>query len=231
MSRPRILLTSDRAVVGDPPRLADFVNAVYTEAVERAGGLVTLLPAGDIHRVAEALTHADGVLLTGGPDYRRAGLDPHSRYCHTHREKRDLALWPLLAERYHAVLGICLGMQLMTLGAGGALYQDLPSQAPDAGLHRGTHHRVRLRPDSRLGRLLGNTILVNSRHHQALKQPGHGFVVAGWATDGLVEAIEAPGQRFLVGVQWHPEGMRRSAPQQRLFRAFVEASGNGGRWP
>jgi len=230
MPRPLILLTCDRDVVSTPPRLADFVNAAYVHAVQRAGGVTALVPAVDGPMLHDLLDRADGVLLTGGRDYRRAGLHPASEYCHRDRQRRDLLLWRLVASRHHAVLGICLGMQLMTLGAGGTLYQDLSSQFPGSRPHRGSHHAVLLASDSRLGGLLGTRIQVNSSHHQAIRRPAKVFRAVGWALDGVTEAMEFPGERFVVGVQWHPERMPQSAVQQGLFAAFLRASGNGGHW-
>jgi len=230
MNRPLILLTCDRGVVGHPPRLADLVNSAYVHAVERAGGSTALLPALGDPVLTDLLERAEGVLLTGGRDYRKAGLHPAAEYCHRDRQERDLLLWHRLVERHHAVLGICLGMQLMVLGSGGTLHQDIDSQVTGIRAHRGTHHAVRLAPDSRLGRLLGPRIQVNSSHHQAIRRSAKAFITAGWALDGIIEAVELPGERFVVGVQWHPERMSRSATQQELFAAFVRAAGNGGRW-
>lgn len=230
MPRPLILITCDRDVVSAPPRLADFVNATYVRAVERAGGVGALVPAVGERALSELLERACGVLLTGGRDYRRAGLHPAAEYCHDERQRRDLLLWRLLGERHHAVLGICLGMQLMAIAGGGSLYQDIESQIPGSRLHRGSHHAVRIDPSSRLGARLGPRILVNSSHHQAVRRLPPALNAVGWSRDGIVEALELPGERFVVGVQWHPERMERSRLQHELFEAFIQAAANGGRW-
>ncbi len=231
MSAPLILVTCDRDIVGDPPRLADCTHATYVEAVARAGGMPLLLPCVDPGSLTEALARADGVLLVGGRDYRVAGTHPTCEFSHPARERRDVALWRVLSTTHHAVLGICLGMQLMALGAGGSLYRDIASEVPGAQAHKGRHHAVRLAPDSRLGNLLGVNLRVNSSHHQAVRRLTPGFKPVGWSLDGIVEAVEAPTQRFLVGVQWHPERMARSTSARLLFRAFVEAASRGGGWP
>ncbi|MCU0610625.1 MAG: gamma-glutamyl-gamma-aminobutyrate hydrolase family protein [Candidatus Eisenbacteria bacterium] len=230
MTRPLILLSCDHAVVGDPPRLSDLVNHAYVRAIERAGGAPVLLPALGAPWLADLMGRADGILLTGGRDYRRAGLHPAADYCRIERERRDFVLWRRLVGQHQAVLGICLGMQLMNLGSGGTLYQDLGTQFPGCRIHKGTHHAVRLTSESRLGQLMGPRVLVNSSHHQAVRRSAGAFRAVGWSLDGVIEAVEFPGDRFVAGVQWHPERMPESAAQRDLFAAFVRASGNGGQW-
>jgi putative glutamine amidotransferase len=87
-------------------------------------------------------------------------------------------------------------------------------------------HSVRVNPDSRLAGILGATqVGTNSWHHQSCKAAGQGWVYTAWAPDGIVEAMEAPGHRFAVGVQWHPEDLfEQRADMLALFRALVEAS-------
>jgi putative glutamine amidotransferase len=123
---------------------------------------------------------------------------------------------------------------MLNVAAGGNLYQDLTAQLPGSLLHnykvaetpweRPTHG-VRLAAGSRLAGILdAGGLMVNSFHHQAVKRPADGFDAVAWAEDGVVEAIEAPGRRFALGVQWHPEGMFQTDPLARkLFAAFVEA--------
>src|SRR5690606_4469349 len=146
------------------------------------------------------------------------------------------------------VLGICYGMQLMALAAGGALDAHLPSQRPEAVPHRLTpeaRHPIAIVPGSRLAAIAGAAVAeVNSLHHQGVRRPGRGQRIVARSTDGLIEAIEAdPGDvppptasgagardgcgagaaRFELGVQWHPE-KQRDAFAERLFQTFVEAA-------
>jgi putative glutamine amidotransferase len=125
------------------------------------------------------------------------------------------------------VLGICYGMQLLALHAGGTLHHHLPLDLPEAGEHRSAdgdaRHSVQLEPGSRLAALLGGELAeVNSRHHQAVAAAGPELRVAARASDGVIEAVELPGEPFCLGVQWHPETMD-GAHRRALFGGFVEA--------
>ena len=125
------------------------------------------------------------------------------------------------------VLGVCYGMQLLALEAGGALVYDIPHDRPEASSHRlpevDGRHSVVLAAGSRLAKIIGSdATLVNSLHHQAVAVPGSGLVASAHSNDGLIEAIEGEDDRFVLGLQWHPEKMERGH-RERVFRALVKA--------
>lgn len=231
--RPVIGITCDVRVEA---RTLCFVFASYVECVERAGGLAVQLPPQDPAAVPELLDLADGVVIVGGEDLDPAlyGETPLPGYkpVPEFRQRFDLALAKALHDTRHPVLGICYGCQLLAVAAGGALWQDLPSQVGTEVVHGGgrypdlPRHELRVMPGTRLRHILGDaSVTVNSAHHQAPRQPGEGLVVAATAPDGVIEAVEAPGERFRLGVLWHPELLAATRPdQQRLFGALVEAA-------
>ena len=189
----------------------------YVEAVQRAGGVATLLPP-DAHLVAhpdEALDHLDALLLAGGADLapETYGAQPHP---HTVsqlglRDAFELALASGALARDMPVLGVCRGMQVLNVARGGTLHQHVPELIGHEDHRRipGTFgdHDVRLAPGSLAARAAGGVrIPTKSHHHQAVDRIGDGLQVTGWATeDDLPEAIELPGARYALGVQWHPE--------------------------
>jgi len=234
--RPVIGITCDVRV---EKRTLCFVFAHYVECVERAGGIAVQLPPQDPAAVPRLLELVDGVIIPGGEDLDPAlygetplpGHDPAPEF----RQRFDLALASALRDTHHPVLGICYGCQLLVVAAGGGLWQDVPSQVGTQVTHGGgrypdlPEHDLRIAPGTRLHRILGaERASVNSSHHQAPRQPGEGLVAAAVAPDGVIEAVEEPGERFRVGVMWHPELMAADrADQQRLFDALVEAAANG----
>ena len=131
------------------------------------------------------------------------------------------------------VLGICRGLQVLNVALGGSLVQDLPSQRPDSPIcHQQPQppevatHPVRVDAQSRLAHIIGaESLMTNSHHHQAVKQPAPGAVVSARAEDGLIEGIEFPNKRFMLGLQWHPEHMWQNyASARRIWSAFVSAA-------
>jgi putative glutamine amidotransferase len=135
------------------------------------------------------------------------------------------------------ILGVCRGIQVLNVAAGGTLYQDVHAQyqgglkhdyfPPTDGYQRDSIiHDATIAPDSRLERILGFTrVSVNSMHHQGIKTLAPGFHPTAHAPDGLIEGIEGDSEWFLVGVQWHPEELAEARPDmRRLFSAFVEAA-------
>lgn len=178
----------------------------------------------------------DGLLLGGGSDVapERYGRERLPSAHLDVDEERDATEFPLLARALREgapVLGVCRGMQVMNVGLGGTLIQDIPTQSPsevaheDPGPDRTNRiHPVRVEPATRLGRLAGaNEIGVNSRHHQAIERPAEGLLVSATAPDGTIEAVESVDGPWLVAVQWHPENLRDDDVSRRLFREFVEA--------
>ncbi len=206
-------------------RTYQYLDSAYAVAVVENGGLPVYLP---VESGTELASRIDGLLLPGGGDFAPeraypAGVDfdlaPDDLVAF------DRALLDAALERDIPVFGICYGMQLLALRFGGALHHDLPTDRPDAAAHSlpapGDRHPLELDPGSRLADLLGDADGgVNSRHHQAVSDPG-ALRVSARAPDGLIEAVERDGT-FCLGVQWHPEGMP-AAHRDRLFGPFVAA--------
>jgi putative glutamine amidotransferase len=210
-----------------PSREYHYADAAYANAVACSGGLPVYLPVQeDVAALADRL---DGLLLPGGGDFRPDRAYPAGVAFDPVPERQlafDRALLAAALERDRPVLAICYGMQLLALHCGGALHFDLATDVPGASEHRfadpAARHPIRLEATSRLRALLGEGVLgVNSRHHQSVADAGRGRVSAR-TEDGVVEAIELPGARFAVGVQWHPESLD-PPHRDRLFGAFVRA--------
>ena len=152
------------------------------------------------------------------------------------RDRVELLFARWAMEEGKPVFGVCRGMQVINVAAGGTLYQDCAEQFPDAIKHdyfpgagwARDHlaHDVVLPENTRLRRLFGEErVMVNSMHHQAIRRMGEGLVASAVSPDGLLEAVEGTGEAFLVGVQWHPEMLVETDPGTlRLFEEFIEAS-------
>ena len=216
-------------------RPAAVLPRSYVDSVVAAGGVPVLLPpvpAG----AAEAVRALDALVLAGGADIEphRYGEDPHaSTVSRQDRDTWELALLRAALERDLPVLAICRGMQLLNVACGGTLRQHLPEvvgghgHQPAPGVFGSS--RVRIRPASRLAGIIGTEATVACYHHQAVRRLGTGLLPAAWADDETVEAIEHPGHRLVLGVQWHPEeaAYPDGAPDGRLFGALVGAAAAG----
>jgi len=213
-----------------------FVGLRYVQAVARAGGMPLVVPATtDRAALAAALDRLDGLVLVGGLDIppRLYGQrrHPRTRLANRQRLASDQLLVELALAHDLPVLGICMGCQWINVMAGGDLIQDIPSVVGTAVRHapRETFHPARVEPGSRLAAILGRTELeVNSSHHQALGRSGQGLRAVAWAPDGIVEAVEGGGERFLLAVQWHPERLADRPEHLAIFQALVRAAGRQG---
>ncbi|MDN5794713.1 MAG: gamma-glutamyl-gamma-aminobutyrate hydrolase family protein [Intrasporangium sp.] len=233
MVRPVIGITTyvEPATRGDWVEVPSaLVPYAYVRQVEQAGGLVVLVPPrldGDDDLVREVLTRLDGVIISGGADVapERYGATAHHavRGCRPDRDTTELAVARVTAQLDVPVLGICRGMQVMAVAAGGVLEQHVPervghdghSPAPAA---YGTH-AVATVPGTVVAHLLGERLEVPCHHHQSvLTHPG--CAASAWAPDGTLEAIEDAAARFRLAVQWHPE----EGTDPRLFDALVAAA-------
>ncbi|MBQ8588889.1 MAG: gamma-glutamyl-gamma-aminobutyrate hydrolase family protein [Firmicutes bacterium] len=218
----------------------NYIASDYVDAVVKAGGIPVLIPVyGDAEVTRSVTERLDGLLISGGNDVdpRRFGVRAKS-YCGgicVPRDEQELELARYVIEETNIpVLGICRGIQVMNIAMGGTVYQDLEKEGGfemhSAEMYPRTAvvHEVMLSEGSMLRSVLGEeTIGVNSYHHQAVKETGCGFVVTGKAVeDDVIEVMELPGERFVVGVQWHPEMMVNSPEQRKIFEAFVAACKN-----
>jgi putative glutamine amidotransferase len=236
MAAPLIGITTSVTVDRVPERA--YVNGTYIRAVQAAGGIPLLLTPHFTPEVQAALwQRLDGLLLTGGGD-----LDP-ARFGEARhpsvddvapaRDDLEIALTRRAVAESLPLLAICRGIQVLNVALGGTLVQDIPSEVPGALVHSQTAprheptHAVKVMGEgTRLGRVLGAGELdVNSMHHQAIRRLGEGLREVAWAPDGVIEGVELPGERFVLGVQWHPEELVGHDPAARnLFAAVVEAA-------
>jgi putative glutamine amidotransferase len=231
---PVIGITARRILRDGTLTPIDGLYPDYCASVALAGGAPVLIPAvlGEpaLRRIYERL---DGILFPGGVDVApaRFGQEPHPDLGTVDLALDEvellLARWAL--EDRLPILGICRGIQLLNVAAGGTLYQDIPALIPGAIAHacpdQPDAHSVVIEAGCRLSVALGATACrTNSRHHQAVQEVAPGMVVTARCSDGVIEGLEMPKARFIVGVQWHPENLAATSAQMLgLFRAFVEA--------
>lgn len=205
---------------------AVLLPATYADAVAECGGEPVLLPTGSTS--AAVVERLDGLVLAGGADVdpARYGRPPGiaTTVVRPDRDAAELAVLRAALDRDLPLLAICRGMQLLNVLLGGDLVQHLPD-VPGAGNHQAgpglfAQREVRTVPGTRLAGLLGPAAPADCHHHQALGTIADSLAPAAWAEDGVLEAVEAPGTRFCLGVQWHPE----AGHDRRLFGALVDAA-------
>ncbi len=212
--------------------IASLPDENYVRAVRDSGGIPVILPKTDGSPVAidGYLQRLDALLMPGGPDIPPSewNEEPHptTKVLEADRYRFEKALISAWIQRTKKpLLGICLGSQWINVAHGGSLVQDIPSAFQVN--HRDVTHPVTLEADSRLAAIFGETQFeVNSHHHQAVSRLGAGLRIVAKSPDGIVEATETTTRdRFLIGVQWHPEKIfQTDARQRKLFRAFIEAA-------
>ena len=242
--RPIIGITTQtlHSIDGIPAALPSSVvmNQRYYGAVSDAGGAPVLIPLldEDTEALRAVYDTCQGLLIPGGVDVDPAffGETAHPKLGRTDapRDRVELQLTRWAVDDGKPLLGLCRGLQIINVALGGTLYQDIPSELPDAIRHDyfpifgfardHVAHDVALETGSWLARMLdAGRVPVNSMHHQGIKALAPELVATAVAPDGLVEGVEGRRPAFLVGVQWHPEALERRDPRTRaLFRELVE---------
>jgi putative glutamine amidotransferase len=208
------------------------------DAIADNGGLPLLLPyASDGKDLEGLLSLVDGIYFAGGcdilPSYFGEEPIPTLGDLCPARDAFEIAVYRLAAAKDMPMLGVCRGVQIMNVAAGGSVYQDIYAQLPGVGAHAQkdlpgeyAFHSVNFTPGGKLAGLLGESgAAVNSFHHEAVKEAAPGYAVAATAPDGVIEGIESLDLTYALGVQWHPEYMYGTSPVcARLYRSFVEAA-------
>lgn len=235
-SRPVVGLTTylQQAQTGVWDVRASFLPAIYFEGVGLAGGISVLLPPQhvDDEIVDRVLDGLDGLIITGGRDVDpdAYGQDPHPATDEANEDNRRRDGWEFellrgAIRRGLPVLGICRGAQVVNVALGGTLHQHLPEVLGHTRHQQGnavfSTSSVRTVPGTRLAALIGESSDAQCYHHQALDRLGEGLIVSAQDDDGVIEAVEIPGDHFLLAVQWHPE---ERLDDLRLFAALVEAA-------
>jgi putative glutamine amidotransferase len=255
--RPRIALTA--CIIHEDPERAlfkgkalQFTEQKMAHAVWRGGGLpIQLLDLREREALEHAIAGCDGLLLQGGADvspssYGEEPLEPHWSGDAV-RDAHEIAAIEVALELGKPILGVCRGIQVLNVALGGTLYQDINAQVEDSLVHRDWHryeiieHGVSVERDSLLAEIYAEHLrtdpetgaaglLTNTIHHQAIKRLAAGLTITARAPDGIIEAVEdVGGERWLFGVQWHPEWLDGSAeggphrtPGNPVFRHFVD---------
>jgi putative glutamine amidotransferase len=235
-ARPVLGLTTylQQAQTGVWDVRASFLPAIYIEGVSLAGGTAVLLPPQpvDADIASRVLDGLDGLIITGGRDVDPAsyGHEPHPATDEAVEDNRrrdafEFELARGAMRRGMPVLGICRGAQVLNVALGGTLHQHLP----DVLGH--THHQkgnavfatssIRTVPGTRLASLIGESSDAQCYHHQAIDKLGEGLTISAQDSDGVIEAVEIPGENFVLAVQWHPE---ERLDDLRLFAGVVQAA-------
>jgi putative glutamine amidotransferase len=224
--KPRIGITSTPSDVDGPQ---ETVNRPYVNAVVAAGGLPVIMPVLEPADAEAMLAGLDGLLLTGGPDLNPAlyGEEPVDGVYGVN-DQRDSWEMALVGQSRIPMLGICRGMQMLNVAAGGSLVLHLPTitdlNHTDREHRHEMVHGVHTAPGSQVWSVIGEEALgVNTLHHQAVRDLGDGLIATAWGTDGTIEALESSAGRPVLAVQWHPELLADSACK-RLFTWLVDQS-------
>jgi putative glutamine amidotransferase len=235
MPRPIIGITLDSEPAGGWSKMPWYaLRQNYCDAVARAGGLPVPLPH-EPELAADYLARLDGLLITGGAfDVDPSLFGASTRHVTVKTKDRrtafEYAITKGAIDADKPVLGICGGQQLMNVVLGGTLIQHIPDEINDPLPHEQPNprteagHNVKVVAGTLLHRVVRELELpVNSAHHQAVKDVGKGIVVNAVAPDGVIEGIEDPRRRFVIGVEWHPE-YSISPGDDRIFDAFIRAA-------
>jgi putative glutamine amidotransferase len=225
------------------PEPTVFLPRRYVSAIEYSCGIPLILPANSFRSTwLYLIGRLDGLLISGG------NFDIHPRLygekpieelgiIKARRTKFELEIATAALKRDLPILGICGGAQMINVALGGTLYQDIAAQLPSAGEHQRSAsktsyvHRVLVQDSTQLHKIVQRqTLQVNTRHHQAVKELGRGVIVNAVAEDGVIEGIESTDHEFVVGLQWHPEVLApRQKLQRRIFSAFTAICRKGRR--
>jgi putative glutamine amidotransferase len=209
----------------------DYINAVML-----SGGVPLVMPNIEGEDNINALAGlADGILFSGGEDVHPRYFNEDIKVDNLHicekRDKFEMQLAEKVLTMDIPVLGICRGMQLLNIAAGGSIYQDIGTQYKTGIRHSNTQsskadliHKIKFEEKTKLHDLYGKQLMgVNSFHHQAVKDLAVVFKASAYAEDGLLEAYELDGDRFFVGLQWHPEMLFEKYPEElEIFKCFIE---------
>ena len=239
LMRPIIGVTSQpkQAISASGNLDSHVIGHTYTDSVLRAGGLPVILPPVPNSDISGLVDRLDGIVFTGGGDMEsvRYGEEPHAeiRKTNTVRDEFELALVHEAKSRRLPVLAICRGLQVVNVALGGTLIQDIPSTIGSTD-HDGrgpavyvAHQPVTIDANSKISKAVRATeLMVNSIHHQAVKDLAPGFRAVAWADDGVIEGIQHEDDEWpLLAVQWHPEFLSDNCDKAShlLFEAFVES--------
>ncbi len=215
-------------------------NHTYSDAIVRSGGAPCLIPiTSNTDSLRSIYENLKGIVFSGGNDINPAlygeTAGSHIKHISLNRDKTEKQLMEWALEDGKPILAICRGMQLLNVVCGGTLHQDIPTELSNTAdhtastRHKNTEyivHNLKLEPDSRLSQLLGASVIAaNSNHHQGVKNLAPNLRAVAWAEDGVVEAIEADGDNYVIGIQCHPEALDAQVVPgwRRLFKSFVEA--------
>lgn len=229
-----------RPVIGISSNLKEKVLSVSTDnihAVTRFGGLPIVLPNLQEEEIDSIVDMIDGLLLTGGGDIDPTlfGEEPHIRLGSIvpERDTFEMQLVQKMLEKNKPILGICRGAQILSIAAGGDMYQDIYSQSTEQLLQHDQQapnwygsHFVQVTEGSILRNIAGvEKFKVNSFHHQAVRNVPNGFLVSGLASDGIIEAFESEKHSFVMGIQWHPESLlwKDDMVSAAIFKSFISA--------
>ena len=236
MKKPLIGIScgiEDKMVSGINPRQIHHLSNTYVSAVAQSGGIPVIIPVGlDEEALKQLAQRLDGFLFSGGED-----VDPK---CYGKTDEKGLAefderrdeteltlLKYVLNETEKPVFAICRGLQVLNVAMGGTLIIDLPSAGKEnhslTDLPRGSFsHEITVEENTKLGTILKEERRVNSFHHQAVDELAKGLVVTAYsANDHVVEAFEAPSDRYILAVQWHPEELTAHRAHKALFEELI----------
>jgi putative glutamine amidotransferase len=242
MRKPLIGLTAGEVYNRDRPwsPLTYGQSHTYIDSVIKAGGIPIVLPLTfETDVIDEVCSRLDGLLLCGGNDLNPElyGQKPHASV-NDISKRRDEVEWRLLDNALKLdlpILAVCRGLQLLNIFKGGTLIQDIKSMLPNADDHESSTtaedfehlaHTLQVDPNSKLGKIVqSETIRCNTHHHQAIDKLGQGLVVTSKNQDGIIETAETEDDKFIIGIQAHPESLTDAFPEwQKLFEEFIRQS-------
>ncbi len=239
MKKPIIGLTSTQDVMVG--KRISRINQPYVDSIVAAGGVPLIIPVLENGDLSDSyIDSIDGLVLTGGDDMSSHYFNEEPvKQVKMIDHNRDRTEWGLFHSAYKKglpIFGICRGHQVINIALGGNLFQDIYSQIPDVLGHTSDYniedgyHSIYIEENSIMMEVFKNKIItVNSVHHQAIRELGENLKVSAYSKDKIIEAIESTNEKFVLGVQFHPEGMAmKHGIFLDLFKYFVEICKNQG---